>query len=68
MAIEDNPRNVEVLEEWVNKWYRLGRPAMEALAAVWEPDLDNSSPRSVSRQVTQRYSEYLDSMYLEIPA
>jgi toluene monooxygenase system protein E len=68
MAIEDNPLNLGVLQGWVNKWYRLGAPAMEALAAVWEKDLQERSIESVSRQVTQCYGEYLDSMTLRIPA
>jgi hypothetical protein len=41
---------------------------MEALAAVWEKDLQERSIESVSRQVTQCYGEYLDSMTLRIPA
>jgi toluene monooxygenase system protein E len=68
MAIEDNPQNVDVLQGWVNKWYSLGARAMEALAAVWEKHLDERSLESVSRQVTQYYGEYLDSMNLRIPA
>jgi toluene monooxygenase system protein E len=68
MAIEDNPHNVNVLQGWVNKWYALGARALEALASVWEGDLKDRSRESVSRQVTQHYGEYLDSMSLRIPA
>jgi len=68
MAIEDNPHNVNVLQGWVNKWYGLGARALEALASVWENDLKERSRESVSRQVTQHYGEYLDSMSLRIPA
>lgn len=67
MAIEDNPRNVEVLQGWVNKWYGLAAPAMQALAAVWENELPNRDRESVSRQVTRHYGQYLDSMTLRIP-
>lgn len=68
MAIEDNPVNARVLQGWVNKWYSLGALAMDALATVWERDLEERSLESVSRQVTQYYGEYLDSMALRLPA
>jgi toluene monooxygenase system protein E len=68
MAIEDNPLNVGVLQGWVNKWYCLGAPAMETLAAVWDRDMEERSLASVARQVTECYGEYLDSMTLRIPA
>lgn len=68
MAIEDNPRNLEVLQVWVNKWYSLAAPAMRSLAATWENELANRSTGSVSRQVTQYYGDYLDSMTLGLPA
>jgi toluene monooxygenase system protein E len=68
MAIEDNPANARVLQGWVNKWYRLGAQAMDALVTVLERDLEYRPLESVSRQVTQYYGEYLDSMSLRIPA
>jgi toluene monooxygenase system protein E len=68
MAIEDNPVNARVLQGWVNKWYSLGALAMDALATVWERDLEERSLESVSREVTQYYGEYLDSMTLRLPA
>ena len=66
MAIDDNPRNVGVLQGWVNKWYGLAARAVEVLASVWQKDLE--TPSSVSRQVIQSYSQYLDSMNLQRPA
>jgi hypothetical protein len=68
MAIEDNPANARVLQGWVNNWYSLGAPAMDALATVLERDLEARPLESVSRQVTQYYGEYLDSMSLRLPA
>ena len=68
MATEDNPQNVRVLQGWVNKWYCLGAQAMDAVAGVWERDLKERPLESVSRQVTQYYGEYLDSMSLRLPA
>jgi toluene monooxygenase system protein E len=68
MAIEDNPKNVGVLQGWVDKWYCLGARAMAALTTVWEKHLEERSLVSASRQVVQYYGEYLDSMTLRIPA
>ena len=68
MAIEDDARNLEVLQGWVNKWYGLAASAMEALAAVWENELPNRARESVSRQVTRYSGQYLESMTLRIPA
>ena len=68
MAIEDIPRNLDVLQGWVNKWYGLAAAAMQALAAIWEDEFANRSPESVSRRVTGYYGQYLDSMNLRLPA
>ena len=68
MAIEDNLRNLGVLQEWVNKWYGFGARAVEALASVWENDVETPSLKRMSHQVTQYYGQYLDSMNLRIPA
>ena len=68
MAIEDNRRNLGVLQAWVDKWYSFAAPAMQPLAAVWENELAHRSSESVPRQVAQFHNQYLDSMNLHLPA
>lgn len=68
MAIEDSPQNLDVLQQWVTKWYGLGARAIESLVTVWVEQSQEQSLEPLPEQIDRYYVQFLDSMNLRRPA
>lgn len=70
-AIEDTPRNREVIQGWVNKWYPPVARAVQAFAPVFE---EMPAPtktlrfKDVGQQLEAYYREYINAVGLQSPA
>jgi toluene monooxygenase system protein E len=60
MAIEDNVRNQETIQRWIDRWHPLAARAVYAFAPLFGDTLE---PTALERY----YRDYLRSMNLEIP-
>jgi hypothetical protein len=70
MAIEDTPLNQDLIQGWVNKWYKLALPAIRAFyEAFAEKQSANGKRRSpkILDQIEIFYTGYLESMRLRVP-
>jgi toluene monooxygenase system protein E len=71
MAMEDNGRNRETIQGWINQWYPLAARAVHAFELLLEDSLDRTetplAPR-VGEELDRYYSNYLGSMNLELAA
>jgi toluene monooxygenase system protein E len=70
VAIEDNVRNKDTIQAWIDRWYPLGARAVHAFA----PLLDNTLERigkpllsPMGEALDRYYRDYLQSMNLEVP-
>jgi toluene monooxygenase system protein E len=71
MAIEDNVRNRETIQGWLNKWYPLATNAVHVLASFFDeaPERTETSPLQDTGEATDRYyRDYLGSMNLQVTA
>jgi toluene monooxygenase system protein E len=70
MAIEDTPKNREVIQRWIDQWYALSRRAVEAFSPVFEGKWEEAKIEpigNVLQQVDSQCCEYLRTMGLESP-
>ncbi|MGD0988557.1 MAG: hypothetical protein ABR874_12155 [Candidatus Sulfotelmatobacter sp.] len=68
MAIEDNVRNRDTIQGWINRWYPLANRAVNAFASLFEEILKrNGTPalQPVGEAIDCYYRDYLRSMNLE---
>jgi toluene monooxygenase system protein E len=71
MAIEDTPRNLDLIQGWVNKWYKLVLPAMREFNPVFREkrSADGRCPSpNILDQLDIFYACYLESMHLRVCA
>jgi toluene monooxygenase system protein E len=61
MAIEDNVRNQETIQGWINRWHPLAARAVHAFAPLFEDTLERTA-------LDRYYRDYLRSMNLEVPS
>ena len=70
MAMKDTPRNKEVIQGWVNKWYPVAARAVQAFAPVFE-EMPGQAKTLWLKYVVQRleeyYGEYLGAVGLQRP-
>jgi toluene monooxygenase system protein E len=69
MAIEDNVRNRDTIQGWINQWYPLAARAVHAFASLLEDTLEQiKTPplERTERAIDRYYRDYLRSMNLEV--
>lgn len=69
VALEDNARNRNTIQEWINRWYPLGARAVHTLALLFEDTLQQSGteqPQRIGEALDRNYRDYLESMNLGI--
>ncbi len=69
MAVEDNVRNKDTIQGWINQWYPLAGRAVHKFASVLEDTLEPMKPAPVERAepaIDRYYHDYLRSMNLEL--
>ena len=69
MVIEDNSRNSDTIQGWINKWHPIASRATEALAPLFEGDLDDAQMpplEDVPQKLAKSYRDYLSSMGLQV--
>jgi toluene monooxygenase system protein E len=69
MAIEDNVRNRDTIQGWINRWYPLAARAVHAFASLLEDTLEQiKTPplERTERAIDRYYRDYLRSMNLEV--
>jgi toluene monooxygenase system protein E len=69
IVIEDNVRNLDTIQGWINQWYPLAARAVHAFASLLEDTLEQlKTPplESLERAVDRYYRDYLRSMNLEV--
>jgi toluene monooxygenase system protein E len=67
MAMEDTPRNTDVIQGWVDKWYDLASPAMSAFFPILTEKPDAERKRigpKIPEEMAVFYAAYLESMCL----
>jgi toluene monooxygenase system protein E len=69
MAIEDNVRNRDTIQGWINRWYPLATRAVRAFVALLEDTLKrNETPplQQIGEAIDCYYRDYLRSMNLQV--
>lgn len=69
MAIEDNVRNRDTIQGWINQWYPLAARAVQAFASLLEDTLKrNETPplQQIGQAIDCYYRDYLRSMNLQV--
>jgi 1,2-phenylacetyl-CoA epoxidase catalytic subunit len=69
MAIEDNARNRDTIQGWINQWYPLAARAVHTFASLLEDTLEEMKtppPERRERTIDRHYRDYLRSMNLEV--
>ena len=61
MAIEDNVRNKDTIQGWINRWYPLAARAVHTFAPLFE------DTQPTGEALDRYYRGYLRSMNLEVP-
>jgi hypothetical protein len=67
MAMEDTPRNKDVIQGWVDKWYDLASPAMGTFFPILAEKPDAERKRigpKIPEEMAAFYAAYLESMCL----
>ncbi len=70
MAIEDNVRNKDTIQSWINRWYPLAARAAQTFALLFEDTLEwTATPalQHIGEGLDRCYRNYLRSMNLEVP-
>jgi toluene monooxygenase system protein E len=70
MAIEDNVRNQEMIQGWINRWHPLAARAVRTFAPLFENTLERTAappPEPTGEALDRYYRDYLRSMNLEVP-
>jgi toluene monooxygenase system protein E len=66
MVIQDNIRNQDIIQAWINKWYPLAARAVHTITTFLEPTLvAGKTPLPISELLAGFYRDYLQSMNLE---
>lgn len=70
MAIEDNARNQETIQGWINQWYPLASHAVQSLASGFKDNFERSGTpeRNIGEAIDSYYRSYLQSMGLHAAA
>jgi toluene monooxygenase system protein E len=71
MAIEDNVRNRDTIQGWINQWYPLADRAVHTFTSLLENALERTKtlqPQHVDEKLDRSYRDYLESMNLELAA
>jgi toluene monooxygenase system protein E len=69
MAIEDNVRNKDTIQGWINQWYPLAAGAVHTFASLLEDALKQMKTpplERTERAIDRDYRDYLRSMNLEV--
>jgi toluene monooxygenase system protein E len=69
MAIEDNVRNKDMIQGWINQWYPLAARAVHTFASLLEDSLEQIKTPPLERiqtTVDRYYRDYLRTMNLEV--
>jgi len=70
MALEDNIRNQETIQGWINRWYPLAARAVRAFAPLFEDPVERTATptlRHTREALDLYYRDHLRSMGLEVP-
>jgi toluene monooxygenase system protein E len=70
MAIEDNFRNKDTIQGWINRWYPLAAPAVHAFAPLFDATVERTATpplRHIGEALDRYYRDHLRSMNLEVP-
>lgn len=70
MTIEDNVRNKDTIQGWINRWYPLASHAVETLALFSEYTLEKTAEKvePAGAAIDCYYRDYLQSMDLQVPS
>jgi toluene monooxygenase system protein E len=71
VAIEDNIRNKDTIQGWINRWYPLAARAVDAFSPVFEDIVERTTAppqRGIGEALDLYYRDYLRSMNLEVPS
>ena len=69
MALEDDVRNKDTIQAWINRWYPLATRAVYAFTSLFEKTLEDTKTPPIERiepAMDRYYRDYLRSMNLEI--
>jgi toluene monooxygenase system protein E len=69
MAIEDNVRNRDTIQVWINQWYPLAPRALHTFASFLEDVLERTRTplhQHIGEAIDSYYRDYLRSMNLEL--
>jgi hypothetical protein len=69
MAIEDNVRNRDTIQGWINQWYPLAARTVDTFALLFENTLEGTRTpliQHVGEQLDRYYRDYLGSMNLKL--
>jgi toluene monooxygenase system protein E len=69
VAIEDNVRNKDTIQAWIDRWYPLGTRAVHTFAPLLGDTLERTGMPllPVGEALGRYYRDYLQSMNLEVP-
>jgi toluene monooxygenase system protein E len=69
MAIEDNVRNRDTIQGWINQWYPLAARALHTFVLLLEDTVERTRtplPQRIGEAMDRYYRDYLQSMSLEV--
>jgi len=69
MAIEDNVRNRDTIQRWINQWYPLAAHAVNTFASFLDDTLGRTVKppgESTEKAIDRNYRDYLRPMNLEV--
>jgi toluene monooxygenase system protein E len=70
MAIEDNVRNKDTVQAWINRWYPLAARAVHTFTSLFEATWERTRTtplQHIDEALDRYYRDYLRSMNLEVP-
>jgi hypothetical protein len=70
VTIEDNVRNKDTIQGWINRWYPLAARAVHTLAALFEDASEQTGtalPQDTGDALDGYYRDYLRPLNLEVP-
>ena len=70
MAIEDNVRNIDTIQGWINHWYPLASHALKTLASPFTDTLENANEKleTIRTAIDRYYRDWLQAMNLHVPS
>ena len=69
MAIEDNVRNRDTIQGWINHWYPLAARAVHTFVSLLDDALESTRTpllQPMREAIDRYYRDYLRSMNLEL--